>query len=70
MLTYDQVSHQLYAATDYGVFYDKNDKKNWKRLGNGLPDTPVFDIKITGDHRTIYAATFGRSVWRIPVPNG
>jgi hypothetical protein len=30
----------------------------------------VFDIKITGDHRTIYAATFGRSVWRIPVPNG
>ncbi|MCO5973792.1 WD40/YVTN/BNR-like repeat-containing protein [Actinoallomurus soli] len=69
MLTYDQVSRQLYAATDYGVFYDKNDKKNWKRLGGGLPDTPVFDIRITGDHRTLYAATFGRSVWKIPVPN-
>ncbi|GAB2822811.1 exo-alpha-sialidase [Actinoallomurus bryophytorum] len=70
MLTYDQVSHQLYAATDYGVFYDRNDRKSWKHVGNGLPDTPVFDIKVTGDHRTIYAATFGRSVWKIPVPNG
>jgi hypothetical protein len=68
MLTYDPVGSLLYASTDFGVFYDKNGRKNWKRLGSGLPDTPVFDLKVTGDHRTIYAATFGRSVWKIPVP--
>jgi photosystem II stability/assembly factor-like uncharacterized protein len=68
MLAYDQPSRQLYAATDFGVFYDKNGKKNWKKLGNGLPDTPVFDIKVTGDRQTIYAATFGRSVWKIKGP--
>jgi hypothetical protein len=68
MLAYDQPSRQLYAATDFGVFYDKNGKKNWKKLGNGLPDTPVFDIKVTGDRQTIYAATFGRSIWKIKAP--
>jgi hypothetical protein len=67
MLAYDQPSGQLYAATDFGVFYDKNSAKNWKRLGNGLPSTPVFDVKITGDGRTMYAGTFGRSVWQIPL---
>jgi hypothetical protein len=68
MLAYDQPSDQLYAATDFGVFYNKNGEKNWKRLGNGLPNTPVFDIKITRDGQTMYAATFGRSVWQIRLP--
>jgi photosystem II stability/assembly factor-like uncharacterized protein len=68
MLAYDQPSDQLYAATDFGVFYDKNGKKNWKRLGSGLPNTPVFDIKITQDGQTMYAATFGRSIWQMKLP--
>jgi photosystem II stability/assembly factor-like uncharacterized protein len=69
MLVYDQARQQLYAATDLGVFYDKNSSKNWKRLGHALPASPVLDIKITGDGTTIYAATFGRSVWRMPLPS-
>jgi hypothetical protein len=69
MLIYDQARQQLYAATDLGVFYDKNSNKNWKRLGHGLPASPVLDIKITGDGTTIYGATFGRSVWRMPLPS-
>ncbi|PWR15099.1 glycosyl hydrolase [Micromonospora sicca] len=68
MITYDQPQNQLYAATDFGVFYLKNGKKNWARLGQGLPATSVLDIKLTGDGSTIYAATFGRSVWKLPVP--
>jgi len=67
MLTYDQSRQTLYAATDPGVFYDKNGKQNWARVGRGLPETPVLDVKITGDDTTLYAATFGRSVWSIPI---
>jgi hypothetical protein len=26
------------------------------------------DIKITGDGQTMYAATFGRSVWQLSLP--
>ena len=37
------------------------------RAGRGLPETPVLDVKITGDDTTLYAATFGRSVWSIPI---
>jgi photosystem II stability/assembly factor-like uncharacterized protein len=67
MLTYDQARQTLYAATDLGLFNDKNGKKNWARVGRGLPDTPVLDVKIAGDDKTLYAATFGRSVWSIPI---
>jgi photosystem II stability/assembly factor-like uncharacterized protein len=69
MLAYDQGRHQLYAATDLGVFYDKNGALNWKRLGHELPASPVLDIKIAGDGTTMFAATFGRSVWRMPLPS-
>lgn len=66
MLTYDQPNDQLYAATDLGLFYSKSGGRGWQRLGHGLPQTPVFDVKVAGS--TIYAATFGRSVWRLPTP--
>jgi photosystem II stability/assembly factor-like uncharacterized protein len=61
MLTYDLPLNTLYAATDLGVFVDKNGKHNWSRVGRGLPNTPVLDIKTTGDDKTLYAAT-----WKLP----
>jgi photosystem II stability/assembly factor-like uncharacterized protein len=67
MLTYDQSRQRLYAATDLGVFVNKNGKKNWQRLGRGLPNTSILDIKITGDNRTLYAATFGRGIWAVRI---
>ncbi len=70
MITYDQPSGQLYAATDFGVFYLKNGKKNWEQLGTGLPNTPVLDVKLSGDGSTLFAATFGRSVWKLALPQG
>ena len=68
MLTYDQSRNQLYASTDFGVFYLKNGQKNWARLGSGLPNCPVLDVKLSGDGKTIYAATFGRGIYTMPVP--
>jgi hypothetical protein len=35
-----------------------------------LPNAPVFDLKFTGDRNTIYAATFGRGICKIPAPQG
>ena len=68
MITYDQQADQLYAATDFGVFYLKNGRENWARMGEGLPNTSVLDVKLTGDRHTLYAATFGRSVWKLALP--
>lgn len=68
MLAYDWRGRVLYAATDLGVFYTRDAKPNWKRVGNGLPATPVLDVKLSGDGQTIFAGTFGRSIWQTLAP--
>jgi photosystem II stability/assembly factor-like uncharacterized protein len=70
MLTYNQARHQLYAGTDFGAFYLTDGQRNWARLGTGLPNAAVMDLKLTGDGKTIYAATFGRGIYQIPTPQG
>jgi uncharacterized repeat protein (TIGR01451 family) len=68
MLFYDQPAGQLYAATDFGLFYSTGGSVSWFRVGTGLPNTPVLDVKLSGDRQTVFAATFGRSVWKAPAP--
>jgi photosystem II stability/assembly factor-like uncharacterized protein len=70
MLTYNPSRHQLYAATNLGAFYLTNRKNNWARLGTGLPNAAVMDLKLSGDGKTIYAATFGRGIYQMPTPPG
>jgi sortilin (neurotensin receptor 3) len=67
MLIYDQPHDQLYAATDFGVFSLQSGMTTWNRYGTGLPNTPVLDVKLSGDGQTLFAATFGRSVWKVAV---
>jgi hypothetical protein len=67
MITYDQQGGNLYAATDYGVFERKDGDANWYSLDGGLPNTPVLDVQLSGDHKWLYAATFGRSILRLPL---
>jgi photosystem II stability/assembly factor-like uncharacterized protein len=68
MLAYDKAHNLLYAATDLGLFYAKAGNRTWKRVGHGLPNTPILDVKLSGNGTTLFAATFGRSVWRTPAP--
>jgi hypothetical protein len=68
-IAYDQPRHVLYAATDYGLFGRAGDAAHWSDVGaRGLPRVPVMDVKLSGDGRVLYAATSGRSVWRLPLP--
>jgi hypothetical protein len=69
MLTFDKPSGQIFAETNFGVFYASDGSTaQWGRLGSGLPNAPVFDLKVSGDGQTIFAATFGRGIWKIPMP--
>jgi photosystem II stability/assembly factor-like uncharacterized protein len=67
MITYDQPHGNLYAATDYGVFERKDGDSAWYSLEGGLPNTPVLDVKLSKDGKWLYAATFGRSILRLPL---
>jgi photosystem II stability/assembly factor-like uncharacterized protein len=53
----------LYVATDIGVWFSQNEGDSWDILGSGLPNTIVSDIKIHEPTNTLYAGTYGRSIY-------
>jgi hypothetical protein len=68
MLTYEPVRNRLYAATDFGAYSVKASARNWTQVAGGLPQTSVLDVKTSGDGSAVYAATFGRGIWKAPAP--
>jgi photosystem II stability/assembly factor-like uncharacterized protein len=57
----------IYVGTDVGVFQLREGKRNWKAVGRGLPLVPVLDIRLHEPTDTLYAGTFGRSVWKVGI---
>jgi len=55
----------LFAATDVGVFDHKDGDGYWYKISVGLPQVPMIDVKLSGDHKTLYVATFGRSTFKL-----
>jgi photosystem II stability/assembly factor-like uncharacterized protein len=53
----------LFIATDVGVFRTTNLGKTWIKVGANLPLVPINDIDLPSGSQTLYAATYGRSVW-------
>lgn len=53
----------LFIATDVGVFRTTNLGKTWIKVGANLPLVPINDIDLPAGSDTLYAATYGRSIW-------
>lgn len=53
----------LFVATDVGVYRTTNLGKTWLKVGDTLPLVPINDIDLPPGSNTLYAATYGRSVW-------
>ncbi|MEQ1823855.1 MAG: hypothetical protein ABL949_15210 [Fimbriimonadaceae bacterium] len=61
-----------YAATDVGVFMSPDTGSRWYNMNAmGLPNVHVNELWIydNGATKYLYAFTFGRGVWRIPIGN-
>jgi len=54
----------LYVATDVGVFMSPSKGNRWFRVGGNLPLAPIMDIHFQEESSTLFAATFGRSVYK------
>jgi len=54
----------LFIATDVGVFRTTNLGKTWLKVGDNLPLVPINDIDLPDGSDTLFAATYGRSVWK------
>lgn len=55
----------LYLATDLGVWATHNLGAGWFPLGFGLPNQSVYDLTLHAASRTLVAATYGRSQWKL-----
>ncbi|HMB68991.1 MAG TPA: hypothetical protein VKU85_06750, partial [bacterium] len=57
----------LYVATDTGVYVTTNLGLSWSQLGTGLPNVVVSDLRLHEITQTLYAGTYGRSMWSLPL---
>ena len=64
ILLIDGVEHQL-LATDEGVFYRTPEMTRWIKLDYKLPNAHVIDIEYDAFEKAVYAATFGKGVWKL-----
>jgi hypothetical protein len=71
-LVRDDFTLDLYAATDFGVVRgttpDGGLTYTWTKAGTNLPFVEVPGLTIDPCSRVLYAATHGRSVWRMFLP--
>jgi hypothetical protein len=50
---------------NYGVYYTDNNLGNtWTLFNNGLPNVRINELEINSADEKIYAATYGRGLWR------
>ena len=61
---------QLMVGTQIGPFISSDDDGSlWAPFGNGLPNSPVLQLTtFPGDMSQIFAASYGRGVWRYRFP--
>lgn len=67
-LVRDDVTGDLYAASDFGVMRLANASTTWTVAGSGLPMVEVPGLTIVPGARLLYAATHGRSAWVLQLP--
>jgi hypothetical protein len=57
----------LYVSNDFGVMMLANNSSDWATAGTGLPMVEVAGLTIVPSERVLYAATHGRSAWKLPL---
>jgi photosystem II stability/assembly factor-like uncharacterized protein len=54
----------LVVAADIGVFVSRDGGQSWQREdGTTLPAAPIYNLALSPDGSTLYAATHGRGIW-------
>jgi len=61
----DDATGNLFVATDFGVDMLPSGGNTWVPAGANLPPVAVYGLTISSSARVLYAATHGRSAWRL-----
>jgi photosystem II stability/assembly factor-like uncharacterized protein len=60
-------SDRLFVCSDAGVFVSMDAGMTWSNLSRNLPNVMVVDLTYHLQDRTLSAATYGRSIWRLSI---
>lgn len=63
-------SGTIFIGTDTGVFKSENNGASWFPFNNGMPNVAVVDLAFNARSSILYAATHGRSVFRVVLTEG
>jgi hypothetical protein len=61
----DDVTGDLFVSTDFGVDALPSGSTTWVPAGSNLPPVAVYGLTINSGARVLYAATHGRSAWKL-----
>jgi len=61
----DDATGDLYASTDFGVMELAHGTTSWQLAAGGMPNVEVSSLTIVPGARVLYAATHGRSAWKL-----
>jgi len=62
----DRINHTKYIGTSLGIWYRQTSMTSWLPFNTGLPIVEVYDLKLNYNTDELWAATFGRGVWKSP----
>jgi photosystem II stability/assembly factor-like uncharacterized protein len=57
----------VFVANDAGVFSSLDHGMTWTNMSGNLPNVMVIDLVYQLKDKLLYAATYGRSIWKIKV---
>ncbi len=67
-LAYDDLTGDLYAATDFGPLVLRGGATKWALAGVGFPEALMVDLEIIPERRILVAATHGLGIFYLPLP--
>ena len=69
----DSATGDIYVGTDFGVWELANGATSWAPASGALPTVAIYGLTLAGGKhpgdRVLYAATHGRGVWRLALPD-
>ncbi len=63
-ITIDSFSKTKYIGTDVAIYYMDTTMTDWALYNTNLPSVEVTDLCINYDNNEIWAATYGRGMWK------
>jgi len=63
------IDNQLVVGTDIGVYIKGVHETHWTLWSNSLPNVIVCDLEYNAANKKLYAATFGRAIWSMSLPD-